>query len=223
MIPYLVTFNLRNRRSGEPFPSATVSRNSPQAPSGVTAPSSAHSSRSEELSTWNVTSVASGFTGQESTRYFPPASSRTASFVTLPQGWLGSMPVAYFIRLEIPSPAGQASGAICSSGVPSAKWSCFHLSYPAGAGAASWRSVNVLCSPPHTTVTTASRSVCSPFASTAISSTEVPEPETGETVTHGWSQETVQGRCVCTVSPVPEAAHPTVSSVFSRLKGFTYS
>lgn len=54
---------------------------------------------------------------------FLPPSSRIASPVTLPHGLLGSRPVAYFIRLVTPSPAGQASGAIWSSGVPSPKLS----------------------------------------------------------------------------------------------------
>lgn len=49
--------------------------------------------------------------------FFPP-SCFTVSVVTLPHGFSGSRPVAYFIRLTMPSPAGFPSGAESAS-VPS--------------------------------------------------------------------------------------------------------
>ena len=126
------TFSLRNRRVGA-LPSITMgSRYSARSPDGSTVASSLQVTRSSVLSTLNVTSVAAVFTGHSSTRRHSPFSSLTASLVTLPQGLFGSSPAAYFIRLVMPSPAGQASGTVWSSGVPSAKWSFFHWSYGEG-------------------------------------------------------------------------------------------
>ena len=89
--------------------------------------------RSSEASTACLIPVASGLTGQPSTRQASPPASSAVTCTTLPQGLRGSNPVAYFNRLGMPSPAGESLGPVWSvSGsreVISSSFHSFHVRF----------------------------------------------------------------------------------------------